>query len=167
MSAIKKINWPVYNQELKNRGHITMWLTPGFEKFWLNKVKTGNKGASQTYTDEAIRITCQIKARFQLPLRSMQGFLDSLFQLLNLKIQSPDYTTVSRRLKTQDKLDEMAKSKEPIHIVLDSTGLKIYGEGEWKVRQHGFSKRRTWRKLHLAVNESNMKSSPYFLLVMM
>ena len=122
MSAIKKINWAVYNQELKTRGQITMWLTSGFEKFWFNKVKTGNKGASQTYTDEAI----QIKARFQLPLRSTQGFLDSLFQLLNLKIQAPDYTTISRRLKAQDKLDEMAKSKEPIHIVIDSKGLKIF-----------------------------------------
>lgn len=155
MDATKKINWPLYNQELKNRGSITLWLAPGFEKLWINKTKTGNKGASHTYSDEAIRITYQIQSRFQLILRSTQGFIDSIFKFLKLKIQAPDYTTVSRRLTGQDKLDELTKSSDPIHVVLDSTGLKIYGKGEWKVRQHGHSKRRTWRKLHLAVNEAN------------
>jgi hypothetical protein len=84
-----------------------------------------------------------------MPLRATQGFLISLFNWLNLTQAIPCYTTVSRRLKKMEVEISITSSKKPRHLVLDSTGLKVYGEGEWKVRTHGYSKRRTWRKIHL------------------
>ena len=92
-----------------------------------------------------------------LPLRQTQGFIQSLLDLMQLALVEPDYSTLSRR---QVALRVMLPKKQPdslgspMHLVVDSTGLKVYGEGEWKVRQHGWSKRRTWRKLHVGVNEA-------------
>jgi IS5 family transposase len=96
-----------------------------------------------------------LAAVFGLKLRQTEGFLVSLFRIMKIEQPIPDSSTLCRRRKTLKVLLRVAKRSkdEPIHVVVDSTGLKIYGEGEWKVRQHGYSKRRTWRKLHLAVDE--------------
>jgi hypothetical protein len=90
---------------------------------------------------------------FRLPYRQTEGFAGSISQLLGVKLPIPDYTTLNRRAKGLP-VRLPARAKGTIHLVLDSTGLKVYGEGEWKVRKHGYSKRRTWRKLHLAVDEA-------------
>ena len=93
-----------------------------------------------------------IKGIFSLPLRAIQGFIDSIFELLDVPLTSPDYTCISKRSKTVQ-VKYRNKSKGAIrHIAIDSTGLKVFGEGEWKVKKHGAEKRRTWRKLHLAVD---------------
>ena len=95
-------------------------------------------------------------AIYGLPLRQAEGFMNSIVKLMNLELSIPDYTTICRRRKTLKialKVNKISNNK-PLHLVVDSTGIKIYGEGEWKVRQHGVSKRRTWRKLHLGVDES-------------
>lgn len=149
----KKINWPLYNRELINRGSITLWMAPGFQKKWYNKLKTGERGASNKYASEAVKVVALLKNRYQLPLRGIAGFTESLFELLGLDLEVPDYSTICRRLKENDLFSREILNKEPLHVVIDSTGLKVYGEGEWKVRIHGYSKRRTWRKLHLAVDE--------------
>ena len=94
-----------------------------------------------------------VKQIYGLTLRSCQGFIESQFKIMKLSSHVPNYSCVCRRQQTVV-LPALPQKKESIHLVVDSTGLKIFGEGEWKVRQHGISKRRTWRKLHLAVDES-------------
>jgi IS5 family transposase len=95
-----------------------------------------------------------LKALYRWAGRQIAGFVESLFQLMNITLDVPDHSTVSRRMKTLE-IDIPVQPKEKArHVVIDSTGVKVYGEGEWKTQQHRVSKRRTWRKLHLALDES-------------
>ncbi|MGQ9632575.1 MAG: IS5 family transposase, partial [bacterium] len=111
------------------------------------------RGAQIIYSDLAIETALTLKVVYNLALRQTEGFLRSIIELLNLDLDVPDYSTISRRQGGLD-IDLGARpSKKSVHIVVDSTGVKVYGEGEWKVRQYGYSKRRTWRKLHLGVDE--------------
>lgn len=91
---------------------------------------------------------------YHLPLRATEGLMISVVKLLEVALPVPDYTTLCRRRRSLSvALPRRAKDK-PLHMVVDSTGVKVYGEGEWKVRQHGWSRRRTWRKLHIGVDEA-------------
>ena len=154
-SEMGKNNWSFYNKSLVNRGQITFWFSPDIVKSWYAK-PTGQQGGQLIYSDTAIEVLNIIRFRFGLKLRCTQGFAQSLVQLMGLDIKTPNYTTLCRRLKKLSlQIHNKVYSKKGIHVVIDSTGLKVYGEGEWKVRQHGYSKRRTWKKLHLAVDESN------------
>lgn len=148
-------NWSDYNKALVNRGSITLWFDEDSIKNWYNNSNSKSQGRPKLYSDTAVLCSLSIKAVFHLPLRATEGLISSLIQLMGLSIQPPNYSTLSRRQKALE--IDLAKIpiKGPINIVVDSTGLKVYGEGEWKVRQHGYSKRRTWRKLHLAVNPKN------------
>jgi len=94
-----------------------------------------------------------VRAVFHLTLRATEGFAQSLFEMMKMDIDVPDYTTLCKRAK-QLNVSLPTTAPGPIHAVLDSTGLKVFGEGEWKVRKHGYSKRRTWRKLHLSVDSA-------------
>jgi hypothetical protein len=135
---------------LIQRGSITFWLSDDFEKVWLY---TGEKqrGSQFDYSDKAIEIMLTIKEVFHLTNRGVEGFVRSLFGMMNILLSVPDHTTLSKRGKTLEvKLPKKANGS--LNVVFDSTGLKIYGEGEWKVRKHGYSKRRTWRKLHLGAD---------------
>jgi IS5 family transposase len=147
-------NWATYNDSLKQRGSITLWIDEDVLRAWGPDPNAPKKrGGQQEYTDGAIECLLTVKAVFHLAYRQTEGFAGSLSELLRVKLPIPDYTTLNRRAKTLKV--QLAKSeKGSIHLVLDSTGLKVYGEGEWKVRKHGYSKRRTWRKLHLAVDEA-------------
>jgi IS5 family transposase len=119
---------------------------------WVTTEKAGGRGASPTFTDLAIETMATVQAVYHLAGRQTQGFLQSLFGLLKVALAVPDHSTLSRRrgrLKVELPLRESGAAR---HLVIDSTGVKVYGEGEWKVRQHGVSKRRTWRKLHLCVD---------------
>ncbi|MEM7758000.1 MAG: IS5 family transposase [Cyanobacteria bacterium P01_A01_bin.40] len=147
-------NWSEYNAGLKQRGSITFWLSTNVIEKWLLQEKTGRRGASRTYSDIAIATISTVKSIFSLGGRQTQGFLESLFELMNLDVPVPDHSTVSRRLSSLEIELPVNKSKSLRHIVVDSTGVKVYGEGEWKTRQHGISKRRTWRKLHLGIDEN-------------
>lgn len=142
-------NWAEYNRALVNRGRITLWMDEAVLGSWLNTQKTGRRGASNTYSDLAVQCMGTLRVLFRLPLRSTEGFTHSLFELLGLSMPVPSYTQLCRRLRTLEVALPASLSNKPVHLVVDSTGLKVYGEGEWKVRQHGWSKRRTWRKLHL------------------
>jgi hypothetical protein len=151
---LKKINWKSYNKKLIERGSITFWFPKDIENNWLNEGI--GPGFQKIYSDEAIEVVSMIRFFFKLPLRATQGFTESLMGLLGLDLPVPDYSTLSRRMKKLEvKLGKLKSKGKKIHIVLDSTGLKVFGEGEWKVRQHGYSKRRTWMKLHLAVDEAD------------
>jgi len=110
------------------------------------KKPTGCRGAQPVYSDTAITFCLTIRALFNLPLRGCQGVAGSILKPVKLPV--PDYTTLSRRSKTPSVELPINTKDGPVHMIVDSTGLKIYGEGEWKVRVHGVSKRRTWRKLH-------------------
>ena len=95
-----------------------------------------------------------IQSVFHLPGRQTEGFLESLFTVMGIELEVPDHSTLSRRLNKLSVELPVVPKERAVHVVVDSTGVKVYGEGEWKVRKHGASKRRTWRKLHLGVDEA-------------
>ncbi|MDQ3805246.1 MAG: IS5 family transposase, partial [Acidobacteriota bacterium] len=116
--------------------------------------RAGRRGSPRTYSEAAILCMATLGEVYGLPLRATEGLTRSVFRLLGVGLPVPDYTTLSRRRRSLTvRLPRRAKDA-PLHLVVDSTGVKVYGEGEWKARQHGYSKRRTWRKLHLAVDEA-------------
>ena len=147
-------NWSDYNRALVKRGSLTLWFDEKSIKKW-HKTKKNGRGRPKIYADTAILCMLTIKMVFRLPLRATQGMVESIIDLLKLSIEAADYTTVCRRQKRLKVPLQRKDSNEPLHAVLDSTGLKVFGEGEWKVRQHGYSKRRTWRKLHLGIDETS------------
>jgi hypothetical protein len=142
-------NWAEYDKALVERGSITVWMSDDFEKTWCY-AGPSKRGGQFDYSEQAIKIMLTVENVFHLSNRAAEGFVRSLFTLLKVSLSTPDHTTLSRRGKTL-KVKLPKKVSGHINIVMDSTGLKIYGEGEWKVRTHGKSKRRTWRKLHLGV----------------
>jgi len=139
---------------LKQRGSLTFWVDDEVLNGWLNPTKTGKRGASATYSDLAIATMSTMGSVMHLPSRQTEGFMASLFQLMGVPLPVPDYTTVSRRLGKLRIALPVVERHGARHVVVDSTGVKVYGEGEWQVRQQGYSQRRTWRKLHLAVDEA-------------
>jgi len=143
-------NWSEYDQALVQRGSLTFWLSDDFERAWLY---TGEKqrGSQFDYSDKAIEIMLTIKEVFHLTNRGVEGFVRSLFVMMKIDLPVPDHSTLSKRGKAL-KVKLPKKASNRLNLVLDSTGLKIYGEGEWKVRKHGYSKRRTWCKLHLGAD---------------
>jgi len=146
-------NWPEYEKALVQRGSITFWLSDDFEKVWLYAGEK-QRGSQFDYSDKAIEIMLTIKEVFHLTNRGVEGFVRSVFGMQNIYLPVPDHSTLSKRGTTlMVKLPK--KTNGSMNLVLDSTGLKIYGEGEWKVRKHGYSKHRTWRKLHVGTNPDN------------
>lgn len=148
-------NWREYNKSLVDRGRITLWLSDDLEDTWYckDKEQSGRRGHPKQYSDSAIELCLTLKYLYKLAYRATQGFLESLLLLTGFSLTSPCYSQMNRRSgKLSVKLKRICANKGSLDIVVDSTGLKVYGEGEWKVRQHGVSKRRTWRKLHLAVD---------------
>jgi IS5 family transposase len=145
-------NWSEYTQALRQRGSLTLWVDPQALSGWLTSCPTGRRGARPFYTDSAILCALTLQQVYHLPLRATQGLLCSLFGLLGVALPVPDYTTLCRRRKHVCVPLQSRLSGQPLHLVVDSTGFKVYGEGEWKVRQHGYTYRRTWRKLHLGID---------------
>ena len=146
-------NWSDYENGLVQRGSITFWMSEEFERIWRYTGKK-QRGSQFEYSDQAIEIMLTLKEIFHLPNRSVEGFVRSLFQLMKIDLPVPDPTTLSKRSKTLN-VRLPKQSAGSLNVVMDSTGLKVYGEGEWKVRKHGDSKHRTWRKLHLGGNPDN------------
>lgn len=145
-------NWSSYNKSLVGRGDITIWIEEQAMGNWYHE-GPDQQGAQYVYSDECIECLLQLKAVFKLPYRQLQGFAMSLINIMELEIGIPSYTQICRRAEGLEIDIEAPKPKGPIYLVIDSTGLKVYGEGEWKTRKHGTGKRRTWRKLHLGVDE--------------
>lgn len=150
--AYRVRNWNKYNKALVERGNITFWINEKNMKQWFNlETEHLTPGRPKTYSDIAIETCLALRLLFKQTLRATQGLVESLFKLLGVKIKVPSYTQICRR---QDALDIKLKHnvKGRIHVVVDGTGLKIFGEGEWKVRQHGYTKHRMWRKLHIGID---------------
>ncbi|HEG3647453.1 TPA: IS5 family transposase, partial [Klebsiella pneumoniae] len=150
----KITNWPTYNKALINRGSITFWLDDEAIQAWYESATPSSRGRPQRYSDLAITTVLVIKRVFRLTLRAAQGFIDSIFTLMNVPLRCPDYTSVSKRAKSVNVSFKTFTRGEIAHLVIDSTGLKVFGEGEWKVKKHGQERRRIWRKLHLAVDSN-------------
>jgi hypothetical protein len=144
-------NWREYDKALQQRGSLTVWVTPEALAAW-HAPKTGRRGRSRRYADIAIETGHMLRLAFGRPWRQTEGLLCSLTNLLGLDIAVPDHTTFSRRSPGLSLAPALAQSTEPVHVVIDSTGLKVYGAGEWQLEKHGGRGKRTWRKLHLAVD---------------
>jgi len=154
-TAYRVRNWPAYEQALVQRGSLSVWLAPEALASWRAE-PTHRRGAQPVYGQAAIETALTVRAVFRLPLRATEGFLRSVFQRSGIALPVPDASTLSRRGRRLPVL--LAKKRkgnpdEPLVLVVDSTGVKLYGEGEWKVRQHGKAKRRKWKKIHVAVDE--------------
>ncbi|HFG1637862.1 TPA: IS5 family transposase [Vibrio cholerae] len=150
----KTTNWKQYNKTLINRGSLTFWIDEEAIRQWKQS-KQDKRGRPRQFSDLAITTALMVKRVFSMPLRTLQGFIDSVFTLANVPIVCPHYSCISRRAK-QVEVSFKPKTRGAIqHLAIDATGLKVYGEGEWKVKKHGTDgKRRVWRKLHLAVDTS-------------
>jgi hypothetical protein len=144
-------NWPAYNAGLIARGDVTIWME---QDLWQRGTEVGavKRGRPCVYADAVIQMLLGLKQVFRLPLRALQGFAGSMNKLAFPDLPVPNYTTLCRRARNLNVVLPVLRSGEPLHLVVDSTGLKVFGEGEWKVRKHGYSKRRTWRKVHLAMD---------------
>lgn len=151
--AYRITNWSDYNQGLKQRGSLTLWIEEGTAQRWYYQGKRA-PGGKCCYDDACIELLLTLKVCFKLPLRQLQGFATSLLKALKLDLKVPDYSQICRRQKGLYVGLKANLPAGPCHLVLDSSGLKVYGEGEWKVRKHGYGKRRTWRKIHLATDET-------------
>ena len=147
-------NWSAYNKALVNRGDITMWIEEGIEQIWYHQGPT-QRGGQFVYSDEAIRIGLTVRQIFHLPFRQTEGFLKSITKLMGLNVHVPNYSRLCRRMKTLTV--QIVPEKKITDIVFDGSGLKVFGEGEWKVRQHGPSKRRTWRKLYIGLDPDSQE----------
>ena len=153
-------NWAAYNDSLVQRGSLTLWISDEVLENWHPEpVGPRQRGGQMLYSDQAIECMLTLRAVFKLPYRQTEGLGQSIMGLLDVAdaVTVPDYTTVCKRSADLAVVLPTSGDQRAKHIVVDSTGLKIYGEGEWKVRQHGYSKRRTWRKLHLSVDESTQE----------
>jgi transposase len=146
-------NWTNYNKALVGRGSLTLWFDEAVIGSWLNHERAGGRGRPRTYADACLLCMLTLKAVYHLPQRATQGLVCSLVELLGLDLPVPHHTILSKRAASLEVTLPRQRKSQPIHLVVDATGIKVFGEGEWKVRQHGYSKRRTWRKLHIGMDE--------------
>ncbi|EUM16582.1 hypothetical protein L465_00396 [Enterobacter sp. BIDMC 29] len=146
-------NWPQYEAGLKQRGSLTLWITPEATEQWKATART-TPGGQARYSDLAIQTCLMLRTAFRIPLRQAEGLMASVFTLMNVSLNVPDHTTVSRRAAALPPLPHIP-SEGTVHVLIDSTGLKVYGAGQWLEEKHGTRARRDWRKLHLAVDADN------------
>ena len=136
-------NWPDYNTALVQRGSLCLWLDEETVQNWRSQERTKKRGKPKVYSDQAIACALRLGAVYHLPLRAIEGLLASLVTLAEVSVPVPSYSTLCRRRKKMSVALSPPAPTEPLHLVVDGTGLKVFGDGEWKVRQHGASKRRT------------------------
>lgn len=151
-------NWSSYNAGLKNRGSLTVWVEGDVANGWKHtRQGAAKRGGQRRYSNLAIETCLMLRKVYNLPLRQTEGFVKSIFTLCSMSMPVPDYTTLSRRSNGLKVSLSAGAKGEVTDIVVDSTGLKVYGEGEWKVRKHGAGKHRTWMKLHIAANSESQQ----------
>jgi IS5 family transposase len=141
-------NWAAYNEALRQRGSLTVWFTDDAIAAWKAAPRS-TPGGQPHYSDLAITTALTLRAVFHLPLRQTEGLIGSILQLLGVDLSVPDYSTLSRRAQSLELPVQTRAAGGPIHLLVDSSGLKLGGPGEWLVEKHGTSKRRSWRKLHI------------------
>jgi hypothetical protein len=146
-------NWHEYDHALRDRGDITLWMRQDAMDAWTPPM-TGKRGAQPVYADLAIQSVLTLRLLFRLPLRQTEGFLHALLTLMGVTLPCPDHTTLSRRNATvaiQQQVERV--SQEAISLIVDSSGLKVCGQGEWHTQKHGEKQVKRWKKLHLGVND--------------
>jgi hypothetical protein len=146
-------NWPEYEAGLRRRGSLTLWIEDTALQCW----QTCGPGGQARYSDAAIQTSLMMRTAFKLPLRQAEGLMTSVLTLMDLTISAPDHTTVSRRAVKLAVIQPAPVSVPhgPLHVLIDSTGLQVYGAGQWLEAKHGAKARRQWRKLHLAVDAAS------------
>jgi hypothetical protein len=144
-------NWAEYDASLRQRGSLTVWFTAEAIAAWRAEPRTA-RGGQARYSALAIRTALTLRAVFQLALRQTEGLISLILQLLGLDLVVPDPSTLSRRAETLEVPKSCSIPKEPVHLLVDSTGLRLCGPGEWLVEKHAIRKRRSWRKLHIGVD---------------
>ncbi|UXN57847.1 IS5 family transposase [Phyllobacterium zundukense] len=148
-------NWPEYEAGLRRRGSLTLWLTPDALSGW-QAPRRKTRGGQHRYSDLAIETALTLGFVFGLRLRHAEGLLASVLQLMGLGLAVPDHTTLSRRARTwqspRKRPDRQISTDGPLHVLVDSTGLQVYGAGRWLEEKHGVRSRRGWRKLHMALD---------------
>lgn len=148
-------NWKEYNEALVNRGRIIFHITEEALRQWEEAQRSKKRGRPKKFSNLAIETALTLGQALRLPLRATEGIISDILVCLGSECSAPDYTTLSIRGKTLPVSIRLRPLGEHLHIAVDSTGIKVFGEGEWKVRKHGWSKHRTWRKLHLGVDEAS------------
>ena len=143
-------NWAAYDAGLRARGSLTVWFTPEAVAAWKAEPRT-TRGGQPSYSALAIATALTLRAVFRLALRQTEGLIGSVLQLLGLDLPVPDHSTLSRRAETLEAPRPKAGSA-PVHLLVDSTGLRLCGPGEWLTEKHGTKRRRAWRVLHLATD---------------
>lgn len=162
--SYKITNWAKYNESLVQRGDITFWFSDETIRQWEHPNDAIKVGRPFVYSDTAIETMLVLRELFRLPYRQTEGLGRALIQLMQVDVKIPDYTSLAKRAVKMDVSLDLEKHQGSIDIVVDSTGLKVYGEGEWKTRIHGRQKHRTWRKLHLAANPETQEIVAELLL---
>ena len=154
LPAYKTKNWPAYNEARKRRGSLTIWFDPAMT--WA-AAPTGKRGRQPDYSDAAIQTCLTLKVLFGMALRQTTGFVESLLRLIDQDWAVPNFSTLIRRQKTLKVNIPYRGSQGPLHLLIDSTGIKVEGEGEWNARKHGGTKRRVWRKIHIGIDEKTLE----------
>src|SRR3954452_24120418 len=151
----KVMNWREYDASLRQRGSLTVWFTDEAVATWNAEPRT-TRGGQRSYSPLAILTALTLRAVFRLALRQTEGLIGSVIHLLGLTLAVPDHTTLSRRAETLDvprlRRPSADRDAEPVHLLIDSTGLKLCGAGEWLLEKHGTKVRRSWRKLHIGMD---------------
>src|SRR3954462_10852661 len=151
------VSWPAYEASLRQRGSLTVWFTDEAVEAWAAEPRT-TRGGQPWYSALAILTALTLRVVFRLAFRQTEGLIGSIIGLLGLILRVPDHTTLSRRAVTVDVPQPRRPSPEaggeaaPLHLLVDSTGPKLCGPGEWLIEKHGPKPRRSWRKLHLGVD---------------
>jgi transposase len=145
-------NWAEYDAGLRRRGSLTLWVTPEVLDGWQAARRT-TPGGQSIYSGLAIETGMMLRLAFHLALRQTEGLMVSIFVLLGVPLSTPDHSTLSRRAREMESFSKGCILPDgPIHLLIDSTGLKLFGAGEWLQEKHGAKARRTWKKLHLAMD---------------
>ncbi len=154
-------NWPEYDRALVERGDILLWISVGRKRSFRviaswKPAPTGLRGGQKKFSDHAIETALTLRLVFNLLLRQAEGFLRSVLSLMGVAPEAPDHTTLSRRSQSLNVDLHRVAGNNPIHLIVDSTGLSIAGEGEWATAKHGARGRRGWKKLHLGVDRAGV-----------
>jgi len=147
-------NWREYDAALRDRGSLTIWFTPEAIAGWRAQPRT-TPGGQRHYSDLAIETALTLRAVFRMALRQSEGLIGSIMKMLEIDLPVPDHTTLSRRACGLPVCQPARMGTGELHLIVDSTGLKLRGAGEWLFEKHGTTKRRAWRKLHIGIDAGN------------
>jgi hypothetical protein len=156
-SCYRVTNWRQYNESLVRRGDVTLWFSDEALASWEHANEERKVGRPFTYSDGAIECLLALRELFRLPYRQTEGLGRALVKLMAVEVAIPDFTSLAKRAAKLGVSLELPPASGPVDVVVDSTGLKVYGVGEWRSDAYRTPKRRTWRKLHLSINAATQE----------